>query len=206
MKPNDIPLHLLTGARVPLTGAQTTQPAGQNEGTASHARQGNTHEATPPGNRPTTPLSRAVTGPARRVPRAASDSPASPGSSGHARFPTGTASPRPLTAASVDEVATMTQRNALFTRRGLDDYEAEALADKCMERDRDMLAPGPGFAGMVACLECDHVGRAGHGRYRCGNWRDLDMTRGEALLPGGFVVEFHRCTGFKAALPPECTA
>lgn len=206
MKPNDIPLHLLTGARPPLTDAQKTPPADQNEGKASHAGRGNAWVATPPENRPTAPLSLAATGPARRVPKAASDLPTSPGFSGHSRFATGTASARPLTAASVDEVATLTQRIALFTRRGLESHEAEALADKCMQRDRDMLAPGPGCAGMAACLECDHVGRAGHGRYRCGNWRELDMTRGEALLHGRFVVEFHRCAGFKAALPPECTA
>lgn len=93
----------------------------------------------------------------------------------------------------------MIDRLALFTRRGMTQDAADKLADKCMQRDRDLLAPNPtrpGGTGMAACMECAHLGRAGGDRYRCCNWRDLEMTRGQALLAGRFVVEFHRCQGF----------
>jgi hypothetical protein len=86
----------------------------------------------------------------------------------------------PVSAARVD----------LFKRRGLTDGEADALADKCLTRDREGLG---GAHGMRSCLECTHAGQAGGGRYRCGNWRELGMQRGEAVLYRLFVQNLHRC-------------
>ena len=91
-------------------------------------------------------------------------------------------------------------RVELFTRRGLERAQALALANRCEARDLDFLAPSPtrpGGTGMAACMECAHLGRAGGERYRCGNWREMDMSRGHALLASRFVVEFHRCPGFE---------
>lgn len=128
-----------------------------------------------------------VIGPARRVPAAPDPN----------RW-----EPPNTTAADSVEVRAMAARVDLFTRRGLDQTQAEQLATRCAVRDLDLLAPSPtkpGGTGMAACMECDHIGRAGHERYRCGNWRKLGITHDAALLPGRFVVEFHRCDGFHPA-------
>ena len=113
--------------------------------------------------------------------------------------PAGT-SGRPLT--TTVQCKLTAQRVELFTRRGLDQAQAVGLAARCQARDLDLMAPTPtrpGGTGMAACMECAHLGRAGGDRYRCGNWRELEMSRGAALMPGRFVVEFHRCQGFAFA-------
>jgi hypothetical protein len=93
-------------------------------------------------------------------------------------------------AMSAGEVDTMTHRIELFMKRGQTLDGAEALADRCKDRDRD-------GDDRRACLECAHVGRAGQGWYRCCNWRSMGWTRGDALLAGRFVLELHRCEGFQ---------
>ena len=135
-----------------------------------------------------------------------------PQSIGPARRIVAPAAPEPWapphhTAAKAGDALITAARVHLFTRRGLDQEQAVQLATRCAARDLDLLAPSPtrqGGTGMAACMECDHIGRAGAERYRCGNWREIGTrSHAAALLPGRFVVEFHRCPGFAYATSTE---
>ncbi len=49
------------------------------------------------------------------------------------------------------EIRRFQAREGLFRRRGLNEGEAEQLAEKCLERDRCMAS-----FDMRACIECAH--------------------------------------------------
>ena len=85
------------------------------------------------------------------------------------------------------EIDRMVQRLALFDGRGLTPTEAEALADKLVQRDRE--------AGrMGACGECRRL--AGHG---AGSWKCTDHTPGNELagarLSRDWLIQLHTCPG-----------
>ncbi|CAN5533106.1 hypothetical protein BH10PSE16_BH10PSE16_33020 [soil metagenome] len=86
------------------------------------------------------------------------------------------------------EIDTMAERTALFNRRGLPALEAELLADKLVNRDREA-------DDRRLCLECAHLSRAGG--LRCAQWQRAGL--GAPGIPAGMAVLLQRCDGFKAA-------
>jgi len=91
------------------------------------------------------------------------------------------------TAMNGAEIDTFTARQARFIDMGLSLDDAERLADKLMQRDRD------GDDRRV-CLECVHLRHGG----RCGNWRaaGVAINAMDARLPGDFTPMLQRCDGF----------
>lgn len=94
-----------------------------------------------------------------------------------------------------DVLALTAARGHLFTRRGLDEAEAEKSADGLVIRDR-------GGDDRRLCLECQHL--RGIGPYRCGNARAADV---HADVARDLVLTLQRCHGYlDACLPIEKTA
>jgi len=91
------------------------------------------------------------------------------------------------TAMNGAEIDTFTARQARFIDMGLSLDDAERLADKLVQRDRD------GDDRRV-CLECVHLRHGG----RCGNWRaaGVAINAMDARLPGDFTPMLQRCDGF----------
>lgn len=54
-------------------------------------------------------------------------------------------------AANTTEIKRLVLRIGMFQRRGLTHADAETLAEKCLNRDRDI-----GARDMRACIECKH--------------------------------------------------
>ena len=76
-------------------------------------------------------------------------------------------------------------RQSRFTDRGLSLDDAERLADKLVQRDRE-------GDDRRLCLECAHL--QGTGRWRCGNWKQADVaTEG---LARDLVFILQRCPGY----------
>jgi hypothetical protein len=99
------------------------------------------------------------------------------------------------TAMNSAEIDAFTARGHLFTRRGLDEAEAEKSADGLVIRDR-------GGDDRRLCLECQHL--RGIGPYRCGNARAADV---HADVARDLVLTLQRCHGYlDACLPIEKTA
>ena len=90
------------------------------------------------------------------------------------------------------EIDTFTARLARFTDKGLTLYDAQALSDKLVKRDRD-------DDHRQLCLECVHL--QGVGRWSCGNWKQAGIgTRAaDAGLAHGLVVMLQHCPGFREA-------
>lgn len=86
------------------------------------------------------------------------------------------------------EIDTMIERTGLFNRRGLSALEAELLADKLVNRDREA-------DDRRLCLECAHLSRAGG--LRCAQWQRAGL--GAPGVPAGLHLVLQRCNGFKAA-------
>ena len=84
------------------------------------------------------------------------------------------------------EIDTMVERTALFNRRGLPALEAELLADKLVNRDRQA-------DDRRLCLECAHLSRAGS--LRCAQWQRVGL--GAPNPPAGLAMQLQRCGGFK---------
>ena len=95
------------------------------------------------------------------------------------------------------ELDIFTARLARFTDRGLILADAEALADKLVQRDRE-------GDDRRACLEC--TGLAGHaGTWGCRAWKraGIAFKARDAALPGELVCALQRCDGFTDQhLPP----
>lgn len=94
------------------------------------------------------------------------------------------------TAMNTAEIDTFTARLARFTDRGLILADAEALADKLVNRDRE-------GDDRRLCLECASLHRGG----RCGNWQaaGVAIRARDAQLPGDFTTMLQRCGGFGGA-------
>ena len=78
------------------------------------------------------------------------------------------------------EINRMALRIGMFQRRGLELLQAEAFADRCLLRDRDM-------DDRRACVECKHLQRG----FICA------ATRGSAIP----ITIFQRCHRFEWQVP-----
>jgi hypothetical protein len=98
------------------------------------------------------------------------------------------------------EIATMEARIHMFGSRGLNQKQAEAMAERLMRRDRRLDE-------LRLCYECQHlqVQSATHWRHwpelRCGNWKasGLSLEARHAGMSEDFAHKLQRCNGFKAA-------
>ncbi len=88
------------------------------------------------------------------------------------------------------ELDTLMARQALFCQRGAAPQDAERLADRLVNRDRD-------DDDRRLCLECRHL--RGAGPYRCGNARAAGL---HADLARGLVLTLQRCHGYDASRLP----
>lgn len=91
------------------------------------------------------------------------------------------------TAMNSREIDSLTERVHLFTRHGLDQTQAEGLADGLVIRDRD-------GDDRRLCLECQHLRDYGTSR-ACNQWRAAGL--GAAGIPADMVLMLQRCDGFK---------
>lgn len=93
------------------------------------------------------------------------------------------------TAMNTAEIDTLTARVHLFTRHGLEQTQAEGLADRLVIRDRD-------GDDRRLCLECQHL-RGDARSWACNQWRAAGLAG--AGVPDGWVTPPKRCDGFKGA-------
>ena len=91
------------------------------------------------------------------------------------------------------EIEQFNRRAALFVRRGADDVQAEALADRLVRRDRE-------DDDRHLCHECRHL-RGGLPGWICGNGAaaGIAVSGWGAGLPAQLVAQLQRCPGFAAA-------
>jgi len=90
------------------------------------------------------------------------------------------------------EIDVFTARLARFTDKGLALNDAEAMADRATQRDREA-------GDWYACLECFHLAGGATGSWRCCNWRraGVALRACDAELPSDLVMRLQRCDGFK---------
>ena len=91
------------------------------------------------------------------------------------------------------EIELFNRRAALFVRRGANDVQAEALADRLVRRDREE-------DDRHLCHECRHL-RGGLPGWICGNGAaaGIAVSGWGAGLPAQLVAQLQRCPGFAAA-------
>ena len=82
------------------------------------------------------------------------------------------------------EINRLVLRESLFQRRDLTQEQAERLAERCLERERET-----GWKDMHACVECKHWQRGG----RC-------AATGLATFPKTLM---HRCDRFEWQVPRQ---
>lgn len=87
------------------------------------------------------------------------------------------------------EIETFTARLARFTDKGLTLDDAEALAAKLVQRDREM-------DDRRICMECVHL--QGAGRWRCSNtvMAGIAPNTADTQLPSSLTHQLQRCAGF----------
>ena len=90
------------------------------------------------------------------------------------------------------EIDTFTARLGRFTDKGMAYDQAEALADKLVQRDRE-------GDDRRLCLECRHL--QGAGRWRCGNWHQAGVAR--EGLARDLVLMLQRCDGYHPAMQAQ---
>ena len=88
------------------------------------------------------------------------------------------------------ELDSLMARQDLFRQRGVSAQDAERLADRLVNRDRDS-------DDRRLCLECRHL--RGAGPYRCGNAQAAGV---HADLARGLVLILQRCHGYDDARLP----
>lgn len=88
------------------------------------------------------------------------------------------------------ELDTLMARQALFCQRSAAPQDAERLADRLVNRDRDS-------DDRRLCLECRHL--RGAGPYRCGNAQAAGV---HADLARGLLLILQRCHGYDDARLP----
>lgn len=98
-------------------------------------------------------------------------------------------------AMNMAEIDAFSQRASVFNRRGMPSVEAEGLAYRLVNRDRD-------GDDRRLCLECVHLagsqpGSWSRGGWRCGQWQQAGM--GATGVPAGLVMVLQRCDGFRPA-------
>jgi hypothetical protein len=89
------------------------------------------------------------------------------------------------------EIDTFTARLHHFTRRGLQEADAETLADKLVTRDRDADE-------RRLCLECVYLAGHAAGTWACRNWQRAGLATKpqHAQLSAALVNQLQRCDGF----------
>ena len=86
---------------------------------------------------------------------------------------------------AIDDV--FAARLALFTDRDLSMEEAQAMAEKLVQRDKEK-------DDRRVCLECAHLW--GNAQVRnCSQWRKIGMINGPAI-PSELTMLLQRCNGF----------
>ena len=87
------------------------------------------------------------------------------------------------------EIDAFTARLARFTDKELTLNDAEALADKLLQRDREM-------DDRRICMECVHLQDAG--RWRCRNtvMAGISLHTADTQLPSSLTHQLQRCAGF----------
>lgn len=95
------------------------------------------------------------------------------------------------------ELDLFTARLARFIDKGVSHADAELMADKLVQRDRES-------DDRRLCLECTHLGGYGRTSWRCGNWRRAGVARQarDAQLPADLVLQLQRCAGLTHAFNP----
>ena len=89
------------------------------------------------------------------------------------------------------EIETFTARLAGFTDKGLGLDDAENLADKLVQRDRDL-------DDRRLCLECFHLSGQSGKAWDCRNWQraGIALRARDAQLATALVLQLQRCDGF----------
>ena len=89
------------------------------------------------------------------------------------------------------EIETFTARLAGFTDKGLGLDDAENLADKLIQRDRDL-------DDRRLCLECFHLSGQSGKAWDCRNWQraGIALWARDAQLATALVLQLQRCDGF----------
>ena len=87
------------------------------------------------------------------------------------------------------EIVKFKSRLEIFQAKGLDELNAEALADKLVLRDRDS-------DDRKVCYECRYM--KGISSLRCENWKlaGIAMKSSDAFLGKDFAMMLQRCHGF----------
>jgi hypothetical protein len=95
------------------------------------------------------------------------------------------------TAMNGAELATFTARLARFSTKGVTHADAESLADRLVQRDRDS-------DDRRLCLECRHLSGYGASSWRCRNWQaaGVAIRSRDTQLPADLVLQLQRCDGF----------
>lgn len=93
-------------------------------------------------------------------------------------------------AMNVQELDTLMARQDLFCQRGASAQDAERMADRLVNRDRD-------DDDRLLCLECRHL--RGEDPYRCGNAQAAGV---HADLSRDLVLTLQRCHGYEDARLP----
>lgn len=101
------------------------------------------------------------------------------------------------TAMTGSEIDIFTARLSRFSTKGVIQNDAELMADKLVQRDRDS-------DDRRLCLECTHLGGYGPTSWRCGNWQaaGIAIRASDSQLPRGLVQRLQRCDGFKNQSTP----
>lgn len=89
------------------------------------------------------------------------------------------------------EIENFMARLSRFSTKGMTIFDAEALADKLVTRDREQ-------DDRRFCLECRYLAGHGPGSWRCSNWQaaGIAICSRDAQLPADLVVQLQRCHGF----------
>ena len=98
----------------------------------------------------------------------------------------------PVSAAmNTAEIEIFTARLVRFVDHGLTQPEAECMADRLVNRDRER-------DDRAVCLECCHL--VGHGAWRCGNWRGAGVAirSRDAQIAIQLATQLQRCDVFTA--------
>ena len=94
------------------------------------------------------------------------------------------------TAMTGTEIDLFTARLARFTDKGLTHADAESMAEKLVQRDRES-------DDRRVCFESLHLAGRAAGSWRCGHWHRSGIVRQskDSQLPGELVSKLQRCDG-----------
>lgn len=93
-------------------------------------------------------------------------------------------------AMNTTELARMVARLRQFARRGMDEAQADRLADRLMLLDRSA-------SGLQVCAECAWLAGANGQGWRCNGNRAAGLARD---LPANMVTAPQHCPAFKASM------